>query len=624
MPENEENRKPEKRTWKELTEFTFPADLKAMSVDDLKLLAVQIRAFLIQQVSRTGGHLASNLGIVEIAIGLHKVFQSPHDKMIWDTGHQAYVHKILTGRAGSFGTLRQAGGLSGFPKKKESEHDIYETGHSSTSLSAALGLATARDLQGDSYEVIAVTGDGSMTGGPALEALNNLGTSRRKVIVIFNDNGMSIAPNTGGLADHFAKLRTSRYYTSAKEKVKGTLGRFPESVSLLGKTKDRLKYAVLPDGIFFEELGITYLGPFNGHDMGEVIRVLAMAKKAKGPVLCHFITTKGKGYRPAEKNPDLFHGVGAFDPATGILPASSGEKYSDVFGQALLREAARDEKIVAITAAMCSGTGLSAFHTRYPDRFFDTGIAEAHSVLFAAGLASGGMRPVVAIYSSFLQRAYDEILEDICLQKLPVLFAIDRAGVVGDDGETHQGVFDLSYLMPMPGMTILAPADADQLRDMVAYAFSLHGPVAIRYPRGKVPACRLVEEPFRGNNIRICPGRDLDIFCVGPLLEEALQAADKAKVRGLDIGVCNIGMVKPFDPSVFADPARPILTLEDNIETGAFGQSLAARYPNRKIHWAAYPEKFIEQGTQQGLHHRYGLDAGGLLERIEQIIEKKA
>jgi 1-deoxy-D-xylulose-5-phosphate synthase len=613
---------------KRIEDFNFPEDLKGMGVHELELLAVAIREFLLDNVSKTGGHLASNLGIVEITIGLHKVFDSPKDKILWDVGHQSYVHKILTGRSRDFKTLRQTGGLSGFPKKRESRHDIYETGHASTSVSAGLGLAKARDIQGDDYNVIAVTGDGSLTGGPSLEGLNNAGNTKTKLIIIFNDNGMSISQNTGGLADHFAKLRTSPFYLNVKAQIKNRLeknsGIGAKFSKTLSKTKDSLKYTMMSGGIFFEELGLTYLGPFDGHDIGEVINVLEQAKNAQKPVLIHFITKKGKGYIPAERNPDLFHGIGAFDPATGKVLSPPAPAYSDVFGESLISLAKDDPKIVAITAAMCSGTGLDLFRLRYPKRFFDVGIAEAHAVIFAAGLAMGGLKPVVAIYSSFLQRSYDEILEDVCLQDLPVVFAIDRAGIVGSDGETHHGIFDISYLMHMPGLMVLAPADADQLREMIKYALNCGGPVAIRYPRGKACEKKLVKDRFGGRNHRIKTGSDADIFAVGTMLEKAIAASEILESKGYKVGVVNIGVVKPFDTSVMPDDPKPIFTLEDNVTSGGFGEHLRGLFPDLKIINMGWPDKFIEHGSVDDLYAKYGLDEEGIERRILDELEGEA
>ena len=484
-----------------IKDYKLPEDIKSMDENSLELLSTGIRAFLIDTISKTGGHLASNLGVVEISVGLHKIFDFPKDKLIWDVGHQSYIHKILTGRADQFSTLRQNDGMSGFPKRSESKYDVYDTGHSSTSISAAMGLAVARDLKKSDEEVIAVIGDGAMTGGPSFEALNNLGSLGLKVIIVLNDNGMSISEINGGLSEHLSKLRTSSEYQNTKNNIKKAINKIPDLGKPLSKgiagLKRAVKYAIFSGGVIFEELGITYLGPFDGNNMSDVLRGLNQAKNAPGPVLVHFITKKGKGYKQAEQNPDKFHGIGAFDKETGVTLSKSQTSYSEIFGKKMFELAEKNDKLVALTAAMCTATGLDQMRDKYPKRVFDVGIAEAHACIFAAGLALGGMHPVVAIYSSFLQRAYDEIIEDLCLQKLPVTFAIDRAGIVGADGETHHGIFDLSYLLPLPNMTVLAPCDAHQLEDMLEYAISKDAPFAIRYPRGSADMTSHIECYFR-------------------------------------------------------------------------------------------------------------------------------
>ncbi|MBP0985961.1 MAG: 1-deoxy-D-xylulose-5-phosphate synthase, partial [Oscillospiraceae bacterium] len=456
---------------KYLAEHKFPDDLRTMDFDQLELLSYELRDFLIESVSKTGGHLASNLGIVELTIALHRCFDTPKDKIIWDVGHQSYVHKILTGRADSFESLRKFGGISGFPKACESEYDVFDTGHSSTSISLGLGLAAARDLSGEDYKVVSVIGDGAMTGGLAYEALNNAGSMNTNLIVVLNDNGMSISQNTGGLSSSLGRITSTDKYIHMKTKVKKGLSKVPvvgESViSGLHNAKEDIKYAVI-DGILFEELGFKYIGPVDGHNIRELCQTLEQAKKLKGPVLIHAVTQKGKGYSMAERRPNVYHGIGAFDIETGKPVAqSSGRSYSAVFGDKLIEMAGKDERVIGISAAMTDGVGLESFSKKYPKRFFDVGIAEGHSVTFAAGLAKAGQRPYVAVYSSFLQRAYDQILEDVCLQNLPVTFCIDRAGVVGADGETHHGLFDLVYLRSMPGMTILAPKDGAELEAMM-------------------------------------------------------------------------------------------------------------------------------------------------------------
>ena len=613
---------------KEITDYDFPQDLNKMSTEELELLALQIRDFLLTKVSRTGGHLASNLGIVELTIALHKVFDSPKDKIIWDVGHQSYVHKILTGRAKGFDELRQNDGMSGFPKRRESPHDVYETGHSSTSLSAAAGMAAARDLKKDKYEIIPVIGDGSLTGGMAYEALNNIGSRKSKVIVILNDNGMSISKNIGSVPRHLGKLRTSRKYVDTKNEVRMVLDRIPGigagiSQMLVG-AKHSLKYILLSGGIMFEELGFTYLGPINGHNIEDVIGSLKQAKKADGPVLVHVMTKKGKGYRNAEKNPGKFHGIGPFDKETGEALKKSEYSFSSVMGEKLLSLADKDERVVGITAAMESATGLGPLHDRYPKRCFDVGIAEAHAVTFAAGLAASGMKPFVAIYSSFLQRAYDQIIVDVCLQNLPVVFTVDRAGVVGEDGETHHGVFDLAYLSILPNMTVLAPADGNDLQFMMEYALSMNKPVAIRYPRG---GCEQgdKEQVYHGGNSRLCDGSDGDIWAVGSMVSHGLKAREILAAQGLHVGVVAVSEVKPADRTLLEKKNRRIFTLEDGMIIGGYGQYMGAQLPPEyEILSLGWPDSFIEHGTPAELYHRYRLDGEGIAERIREYIEGKA
>ena len=616
---------------KNLTEYNFPEDLKTMSPDELNLLSYSIRDFLIENISKTGGHLASNLGVVELTIALHRVFDSPEDKIIWDVGHQSYVHKILTGRAGDFGTLRKLDGLSGFPKRKESPHDIYDTGHSSTSISAAAGIAAGRDLKGDKYDVIAVIGDGSMTGGLAFEALNNLGMSKSRVIVILNDNGMSISRNIGGLSEHLGKLRTSEGYLNAKASIKKSIEKIPGiGASLRGsiaKAKDRVKYAIISGGVIFEELGFTYLGPADGHDIDDLIEVLEHAKHVNGPVLVHVITKKGKGYRQAEIYPDRFHGTGPFNTETGHELSPSRVTYSEVFGRKILELADRDEKITAISAAMCDATGLGGFAVKYPKRFFDVGIAEGHGVTFAAGLACAGFKPVVAIYSSFLQRAYDEILEDVCLQKLPVIFALDRAGVVGADGETHHGIFDISYLSTAPGMTILTPASGKQLEEMLEYAASLDHPAAVRYPRGAAAVEPSIKERFTGKNIRISCGRDVDILACGTTYADGRKAADILRDAGIDAGLVNIGIVKPGEYGFLKDDAgirnKLYVTLEDNTLNGGFGEIFKAENDGLHVLSLGWPDKFIEHGSTDELKERYGLTPEAVAISVARALDER-
>ena len=612
-----------------------PDDIKQMTEKELVELAKETRDFLLENVSKTGGHLASNLGAVELTLALHHVFDSPNDKIIWDVGHQSYVHKMITGRMDGFSNLRKTGGMSGFPKRVESEHDIYDTGHSSTSIAAALGIATARDLKGEDYEVIAVIGDGSMTGGPAFEALNNVGNANTKIIILLNDNGMSISRNIGGLSEHLGKLRTSTGYQQAKETIKDKLDQVPVLgsglKSVLGSTKDNLKYMLLSGGVLFEELGLTYLGPIDGHNIKDVINALRQAKNLDGPVIVHAITKKGKGYKHAEFDPNRFHGIGSFDIESGETISKQELTYSEVFGDALYEVAKYNPRITAITAAMCDATGLNKMQEEFPERVFDVGIAEAYGVIFAAGQAINGMHPYVAIYSSFLQRAYDEIMEDVCLQKLPVTFAIDRAGIVGADGETHHGIFDFSYLIPMPGMTVYSPCDAVQLRKMIELSSKETGPVAIRYPRGNAEIKNLTKVQYEGKNIRLYSGTDVDILAVGPMLNQAIKARKLLKDEGIDAGVVNISLVKngqeekPKPGTYLIDEKHIhplIVTLEDNVKPGGFGDFFNSMMVDNnlidgnRILNIAWPDKFIEQGSTDDLYKAYGLDAEGIKNSI--------
>lgn len=617
---------------KKLLEYNFPDDLKVMTENELGLLSYEIRDFLISNISKTGGHLASNLGVVELSIALHKVFDTPKDKLVWDVGHQSYVHKILTGRADGFDTLRQFGGMSGFPKVKESEYDAFDTGHSSTSISVASGMAAARDLAGDDYKIAAIIGDGALTGGLAYEAMNNVGVSKTNLMVILNDNGMSIAPNTGGVSKYLGKLRSSQRYTNFKKRLKKNVSEIPGIgkgvVAGMQHMRDSLKYAVL-DGIMFEELGFKYYGPINGHNMEELIEVLEMAKDVNGPVFIHVITKKGKGYRSAEETPSKYHGTGPFDPTTGRQHSSgsAAPSYSDVFGNKLTELAQENKKIVAIGAAMLEGTGLKEFKVKYPARTFDVGIAEGHAVTFAAGMAAGGYRPVVAIYSTFLQRAYDQILEDVCLQNLPVIFAIDRAGIVGADGETHHGMFDISYLSHMPNMTILAPAAKEELEDMLEYAVTLDGPCAIRYPRGAAAGYNF-HQPIDGS-LLLQTGKDIEIWSVGNMLGTALSVAEELKKYNIDAGVVNTRIVRPLDEkSIIASSKRTglIVTLEDNVISGGFGENLAAAIMESpvKVLNFGWPDCFIEHGSCNQLFEKYRLDPKSITERICEYIEKQA
>ena len=651
---------------KTLLDYKFPEELKKLSERELELLSYEIRDFLIEKVSKNGGHLASNLGVVELTIALHKVFDSPKDKLIWDVGHQSYVHKILTGRAANFDGLRQFNGLSGFPKRGESIHDMFDTGHSSNSISAAMGYAAARDLEGDDHSVVAIIGDGALTGGMAYEALNNAGSSHSKMIVILNDNEMSIGKNIGGISQHLAKLRASHTYLDFKKQLKKTLKGIPgvgEGLyNRIEHFRDTIKYAFVPGGIF-EQLGFKYFGPVDGHNIRDLVEILSFAKLMDEPVLIHAITKKGKGYRNAENNPGKFHGIGAFDPTTGNLADKSGKpSYSSVFGKKLLEMAEQDQRIVAVSAAMIEATGLGPFSRKFPDRVFDAGIAEAHAVTFAAGLAAGGYRPVVAIYSTFLQRAYDQILIDVCMQKLPVIFAIDRAGNVGADGETHHGVFDLSYLSHMPNMTVLAPKDARELEEMMEYAMTLSGPCAIRYPRGEAPENILDTEGFEkhpkkeGKSLteketealdtrlrdsqqknffgsrRILEGQDVEIFAVGKMVSVGIEVCDILNKKGIQAGLTNVRFVKPMDTESILSAARrtgKLVTLEDNVLEGGYGAGVSKQLHENGITGVqvlhiGWPDLFVEQGSTEELCCKYGLDAECIAERVCDFLEGKA
>lgn len=616
---------------KNLLEYKFPDDLKEMPLKEMNSLAAAIRKFLVAKVSATGGHLASNLGVVELTIALHKMFDSPKDKIIWDVGHQAYVHKILTGRAGEFDKLRTLDGLSGFPKRNESEHDTFDTGHSSVSISAACGMAAARDIKGENHHVVAVIGDGSMTGGMAYEGLNNIGDSKSKVIVILNDNGMSISPNTGGISKHLGSLRTSTGYLGVKKFIKNSLVNVPTIGGPLAEgladLKNDIKYSLMDHGgVLFEELGFTYFGPIDGHNIEELMDVMKRAKKLNEPVVIHAITTKGKGYGPAEDNPSKFHGIGVFEPETGATKNNAdGISYSNLFGQFALKEADKDDRIVAITAAMGDATGLGDFSQKYPKRFFDVGIAEEHAVTFAAGLATQGMKPLVAIYSSFLQRAYDQIMHDVCMQNLPVVFAIDRAGCVGADGETHNGMFDLAYLSTMPNMTVLTPKDGNQLEAMLEYAFKLNGPCAIRYPRGNTNYDKNIMSTYSGNNLRFKEGDKVDVWAVGKMFATGEKVVALLQEKGINAGLVDVATVKPLDLSIFEEK-KLIVTLEDHSIIGGFGQQLSSKLNGRNVEVLniGWPDEFVPQGTYDQLADRYGLTAEKITERICDRLERKA
>ncbi len=610
-----------------------PQALKLLDIKQLGMLAQEIRDFLIENISVTGGHLASNLGVVELTLALHRVFSTPEDKIIWDVGHQSYVHKIITGRKESFCTLRQFNGLSGFPKVTESPHDCFNTGHSSTSISAALGMAKARDIRKEKYSVVAVIGDGALTGGISFEALNDAGRSPNNLIVILNDNEMSISRNVGGMSRYLSKIRTQPIYSRAKEDLDGILSRIPaigkSAAKALETAKDAIKYIIMP-GMIFEELGFKYLGPIDGHNISDLAEVLQNAKRQKGPVLIHICTQKGKGYSFAEEKPDEFHGISPFEIDTGELKIHKKQSFSDVFGNKLICLAEQDEDIVAITAAMPDGTGLNEFSHRFPGRFFDVGIAEQHAVTFAAGLARNGLKPVVAIYSSFLQRAYDQVLHDVALQNLPVVFAIDRAGIVGEDGETHQGIYDLSFLSHIPNMSIMTPCDYDELELMLEFSFKANsGPSSIRYPRGSSAFSAGLKTPIEyGKFVKLSEGLDVTILAVGTMLEAALAAAEIIRNSGYSPEVIYARFVKPLDrETIIASAIKTglVATLEDNTVAGGFGsrvlELLNSGDIEARVMVSGFPDVPVEHGTRKQLYEKYGLDAetfaGDIIKRLQ-------
>ena len=606
--------------------------IKNSDYGDLEALAQEMRDFLVEKVSKTGGHLASNLGIVEATIALHKVYDTAVDRVIFDVGHQSYVHKIITGRAEAFDTLRKYKGLSGFPKSRESIHDAYDTGHSSTSISAAMGYATARDLRNEDYQVVAVIGDGAMTGGLVYEALNNIGASGTNIKIILNDNGMSIAKNVGAMSRHLNNLRTSKNYTRMKENIREALDNIPvvgQRVSdTISHTKNKIKYSLLDEqGVLFEDLGIKYIGPVDGYDLPALVEAYTAANQYDGPTLVHVITKKGKGYYWSEKYPRKFHGIAPFDADNGnILSSPTGPSYSKVFGDKLVELARADDSIVAISAAMGTATGLGPFYKEFEPRFFDVGIAEAHAVVFAAGMAKAGMTPVVAIYSSFLQRAFDQLIEDICLQNLHVVFAVDRAGLVGADGETHHGMFDLSYLNMIPNMKILCPADGNQLEEMLEYAVHQYdGPIAIRYPRGSSQGNYLRLKPFTGENTVLSVGKDVTILAVGAMLDTGIEAARLLREHGFDAGVTAINVVKPMDAAAANPETKLVVTLEDNTIIGGFSDEFDR--VNREKPFGilnfALPDQFIEQGSIPELRVECAMTPEDVVKGVEDYFEKR-
>lgn len=616
-----------------LNKINSPEDLKNLNAKDLRLLSEEIRKYIINTVSETGGHLASNLGVVELSVALHRVFNSPEDKIIWDVGHQAYIHKLLTGRREELKTLRTYGGLSGFPKRSESEHDAFETGHSSTSISAALGLAKARDLAGEDSNVLAVIGDGALTGGMAFEALNHAGDFPTRLIVILNDNNMSISSNIGGMANYLSKIRTVPAYFKFKAQMENALKKIP----LLGKPifnsaeklKNWFKYLLVP-GIIFEELGFKYLGPIDGHDIQNLEYVLKRAKSYNGyPVLIHVITTKGKGYEMAENEPEKYHGVSPFDIESGKSKSkSNGRSYSAVFGDWITEAALKDKRIAAVTAAMPEGTGLSKFSKLYKDRFFDVGIAEQHAVTFSAGLAAGGFKPYFAVYSTFLQRAYDQIVHDVCMQSLPVTFAIDRAGIVGADGETHHGVFDISYLRHMPNITIMSPKDGKDLEKMLELSRSLSHPCAIRYPRGNENNFTEYDTPVVfGKSELMCKGTSGAIIAEGRMVSTAYHACQLLAQKGIHMTLLNLRFIKPLDQDALLELANThnnIFTIEDGVKAGGMGSSILEFYNDKKINVnieiLAFDDKFITHGEIDELHKLQQMDPESIARRIETAL----
>lgn len=619
-----------------LESINSPEDIKKLDYSQLQELAGEIRLFLIENISKTGGHLASNLGVVELTLALHKVFSTPQDKIVWDVGHQSYVHKIITGRKEQFSSIRQRGGLSGFPKTKESPHDAFNTGHSSTSISAALGLARARDIKKEKHAVVAVIGDGALTGGMAFEALNDAGRSPNNLIVILNDNEMSITKNVGGLSSYLSKMRTQPFYSKAREDLDQILNKIPAigkpAAKALNLAKGTIKYIVMP-GVIFEELGFKYLGPIDGHNINELTKVLSRAKLMKGPVLLHVCTNKGKGYIHAEEMPDRFHGISPFEIETGEVKVSGGPTYSDVFGEGLVKLAEKNKDLVAITAAMPHGTGLDPFSKVFPERFFDVGIAEQHAVTLAAGLAQAGLVPVVAIYSSFLQRAYDQIIHDVALQNLHVVFAIDRAGVVGEDGETHQGVYDLSFLGHIPNMIVASPCDYDEFMQMMEYAVTEHrGPIAVRYPRGS--GAQRLAEPISvrlGKGSLLRQGNDLSIVALGHMVETALKVERILHKDGISCDVINARFAKPLDTDLICKSALKtgkVFTIEDNSEKGGMGSSilqmLNAHGVNAKVKILGFPDIPIQHGSRKELFAMYGMDVDAIVEDIKKFIKYTA
>ncbi len=621
-----------------LEKIQSPEEVKKLDPEELELLAQEIREFLLEKISHTGGHLASNLGVVELTIALFLAFDLPKDKVVWDVGHQSYTHKILSGRRGMFEGLRQYGGLSGFPRRRESPYDAFDTGHSSTSVSAGLGIAQGRDLLGEDYWVVSVIGDGALTGGMAYEALNNAARLKKNFIIVLNDNNMSISENVGGMSKYLSGIRTGDGYNDLKKGVVDVLERIPglgsQMIDRIKRTKNGIKQLFIP-GMLFENMGITYLGPVDGHNIRMLQKTLLEAKKLDHAVLVHVITKKGKGYPPAEKNPSKFHGVDPFDLATGQpLKEKKYPSYTEVFSRALCRLAKNDGRIVAVTAAMPDGTGLKEFAKRYPKRFFDVGIAEAHGVTSAAGMAAAGLKPVIAVYSSFLQRGFDQILHDVCIQELPVVFAIDRAGLVGSDGETHQGIFDYSYLTCIPNMTVMAPKNRWEMEDMLAFAVSMGRPVAVRYPRGEayrgLKAFRAPIQYGKGELLYDDSGQGasqarLALLAVGSMVSTAEHIREKLKERGISCSLANGRFVKPFDRELterLAETHEVLVTLEENVLQGGFGLAVAdyvhQKFPQVKTFQVALPDAYVEHGNVSILRESLGIDSDSVIRALER------
>lgn len=615
-----------------LAEITSPEEIKILSNVELDVLSNEIREFLIENVSTTGGHLSSNLGVVELTLSLFKSLNLEEDKIIWDVGHQCYVHKILTGRKDKFSTLRKYKGLSGFPKRVESKYDAFDTGHSSTSISAALGMARARDIKKEKNNIVAVIGDGALTGGMALEAMNDVGFNKTRLIIVLNDNQMSIAPNVGGLSNYLNKLRFDPSYNEIKNDISTKLNssKMGKKVAAsLSKIKDSVKQLVV-SSMLFEDMGLKYIGPIDGHNIQAMTEAIETAKKINGPVIIHAVTQKGKGYELAELRPDKFHGVSPFDLESGEAYIPPTKNYSKVFGDAMVQLAREDERVVAITAAMPDGTGLSNFAKEFKDRFFDVGIAEGHATTLAAGMAAAGLKPYFAVYSTFLQRAYDQIIHDVCIQNLPVTFAIDRAGLVGEDGETHQGIFDLSYLIQIPNMTILAPKHLDELPLMLKWAKDKNSPVAIRYPRGADCCPKLIplKEINYGKWEKVIDGEDITIIAVGKMVQHALLSNEELFKLGIKATIINATFVKPLDIDMLKEVARnnkPVITIEDNEVICGFGSYVLSNLNTlgfkNKFKALGFEDEFISQGDTKSLYKDAKLDSEGITKQIKELLK---